>query len=519
MGALQWFGRSSLGLAVAVFLVASSRGALTPTNVLVLYNQNSPDGVEVANYYAQVHPGVQLLGLAGVSTDEQVTADYYLNVIRPQILPALNSSINCIVTTKGLPLRINVTEPNPVTYTDPFGIPRTVLRSWWKPYSSLESELTRIDQISTYQQMGDQTYFYGNPPSCNPYYNVTASFNYSDYGGMRLSARLDGFTTVQVKAAIDRAQQAVLLPTPCSQYLVMDDDPNSVGQDRISNLKTVLDGRSQAYVYDNTDAAVTTVSRPIIGYISHGTNDGAGGLEPGYIADQLNFTLANGAVFDTHESYNAITFRLPENQSQGLVAEWLAIGGTAGIGHVQEPLSGTPYEANEDQMFRMLLDGRTWGEAAWSSLQQLSYVNTVIGDPLMVWRQVLSGDANCDGTVNTTDLTRLLNNYGKTGKTWTDGDFNADGTVNQSDLTILLNNYNKTNRAATVAVGGGALQMAVPEPSSIAMLTMLPVFIGAWVVRWPRSIRLEGPASVRRDRWHATDLQQKRLRFAERRSA
>ena len=37
--------------------------ALSASNVLVLYNAASPDGQAIADYYAQVHPGVTLLAL------------------------------------------------------------------------------------------------------------------------------------------------------------------------------------------------------------------------------------------------------------------------------------------------------------------------------------------------------------------------------------------------------------------------------------------------------------------------
>lgn len=393
-------------------LIASTKGSIDQEGVLVLYNKGSGDGLQIANYYAQVHPGVRLLGLDlnGYDVNQgQISDDYYLNVIRPQVLSAIDSSVDVIVTTKGMPLRICVDNPNPGSYTDPFGVTRVVGANWWKPYSSLESELTRIDVVSTWQQMGDQTYFdTAGQPNCpqatkNPYYpylyypvaKTIGPFDYgtyavNGYGGMRLTSRLDGFTAAQVETAIDKAQQAYLIPN--YNYVVLDDDPNSVGGDRINQLKSVLNAKSQRYVYNNTDAPITTAPGPVIGYVGHGTNDGAGGLETGYIAGQLHFKLANGAIFQTHESYNAYSFQQGENVAgQGLVAEWLAIGGTAGVGHVYEPMSGRDYEANEDQIYKMMLSGYTWAEAAWSSMQQLSYVNTVVGDPLMTWKRPTPG--------------------------------------------------------------------------------------------------------------------------------
>jgi hypothetical protein len=405
--------RFLLGLTFALCLFSSfAIGGNDSEGVLVLYNNASNEGLEIANYYAQVHPGVRLLGLNLDGYDvneEQISDDYYLNVIRPQVLSAIDPSVDVIVTTKGMPLRICVDDPNPGSYTDPSGVTRVVGAGWWKPYSSLESELTRIDVVSTWQQMGDQTYFdQAGQPNCpqatkNPYYpylyypvaKTIGPFDYgayaiNGYGGMRLTSRLDGFTAAQVETAIDKAQQAYLIPN--YNYVVLDDDPNSVGGDRINQLKSVLNAKSQRYVYNNTDAPITTASGPVIGYVGHGVNDGAGGLETGYIAGQLNFKLANGAIFQTHESYNAYSFQQGDNMAgQGLVAEWLAIGGTAGVGHVYEPMSGRDYEANEDQIYKMLLSGYTWAEAAWSSMQQLSYVNTVVGDPLMTWKRPTAG--------------------------------------------------------------------------------------------------------------------------------
>ena len=76
------------------------------------------------------------------------------------------------------------------------------------------------------------------------------------------------------------------------------------------------------------------------------------------------------------------------------------------------------------------------------------------------------GDANRDGTVNSSDLSILLGNFNGTPRTWDQGNFNntAGGpntVVNSSDLSIILGNFNKTGVPVSVA--------AIPEPSSVLL--------------------------------------------------
>ncbi len=530
-----WGKRLFLGLVICLLSAAATQGVIGPDNVLVLYNSSSADGVTLADYYAQVHPGVHLLGISlpdinGVPPGEEVSADYYLQNIRQPILDSglLTSSIDTIVTTKGLPLRIDdsVTYPTNGVYTDPFGVSRTVRSGWWRTDSSLESELTRIDTIgagynpsipsslnTALYQMGDQSWkategLYLSPPcpqpTKNPYFGSSSSFNYSDtyitgYGGMRLTSRLDGYTTTDVINAINKAQQAYLLPIPNSTYIVADNDPNAEqsNQVMVQNLQqNVLAPGQTPYVTgicDNTTTAITTAPGPVIGYDSHGVH--ATGVNQNYVLN-LNFTLANGAVFNTHESFNAYTFNgQPGNNpmGQGSVADWLAIGGTAGVGNVAEPQSGSQNQANENQMFSMLLAGKTWGEAAWSSIQQLSYVTTVVGDPLMTWKQVMPGDANEDGIVDIKDLSLLGAHWGYSnpsmagGALWSYGDFNGDGKIDIQDLSMLGANWGKISTWASGGDAGAgqpfdmdAFLAGVPEPSAMvsAIVGLLALLVG-----------------------------------------
>ena len=490
MFARRWvaFSLAALG----VHTVASVAVAVDVGNVLVLYNQASPDGIQIANYYASTHPGVRLLGLTGLSTSEQISADDYLSVVRPQVLSALTSPTDVIVTTKGMPLRIQVTETAPPIvppaslpqYTDPSGITRSVLN--WRPYSSLESELTRVDTISTWQMMGDQSYSLYGHFTVNPYYKATSSFSSEQYD-MRLTARLDGYTVDDVKGAIDRAQNAYVGPanTPGGPVqFVVDNDPTRPYSATMTKLvNDVLTPAGMPTSYDNTTAFVSTAPGPVIGYDSHGAHQAS--TPSGYI-NALNMDLADGAVFTSIESYNAYSFNVGGyTGNQGQIGQWLQAGGTAGVGNVEEPTASWSTLPNEDLLFKGLLNGMTFAEAAWSANRQLSYVNTVVGDPLMTWKTLLPGDANLDGLVDIGDLSIMGAHWGQSvaagGYGWTAGDLNGDGVINSLDLALIGDSWGLASSWAqsSVATGGlsGAEMLALvspllattPEPQSIVL--------------------------------------------------
>lgn len=454
MGGKRTFIATSLVLLPA--LIGSTARAVDPANVLVLYNAASPSGQDIANYYAQVHPGVQLLGLTGVSTAEDITADAYLSTIRPQVMAALGPNTDLIVTTKGLPLRIQVTEPvppsiwpNPPSYTDPNGVFRQI--SSWKPYSSLESELADIDKVSSWQMMGDQSFTQSGHFTINPYYGSTSSFSHA-VTGTRLSARLDGYTTADVKAGIDRAQHAFIGPnnTPNGPVgFLVDNDPSKAYAPTMANLvNNVLTPLGLPVTYDNTSAFVGTAPGPVIGYDGHGTNQSS--TPAHYITAGLNTTLANGAVFNSWESYNAYSFNVGGyTGTQGQLADWLKVGGTAAVGNVTEPGASVTTVANEDKLFSMLINGKTFAEAAWSANRQLSYVNTVVGDPLMTWHQLLAGDANMDGLVDNSDLNIIGSHWGNSltpgGYGWSQGDLNGDGVVDLLDLSLMSSTWGQVS--------------------------------------------------------------------------
>jgi hypothetical protein len=87
------------------------------------------------------------------------------------------------------------------------------------------------------------------------------------------------------------------------------------------------------------------------------------------------------------------------------------------------------------------------------------------------------GDANLDGTTNSTDFSVLAANFNASGKNWVDGDFNYDGKVNALDFKYLATTYGLTLPAAADTVGGdiagaSSLGALVPEPASLGLLAV-----------------------------------------------
>jgi len=437
-------------------LAGQAAHGLDASGVLVIYNSASTAGQQIADHYAQVHPGVRLAAIDNVPVAEVVNESVYLDQIRPQVLAAMDDSVDCIVTTKGLPLRIVNNHPGSHLIVN--------------TYSSLESELTRVDTIDSADLMGNQMPpmpsippALTNPLMMNPYGGAAGAFDHNVYG-TRLTARLDGFTVSDVIAGIDRAQRV--------QYgnasFVVDDDPD-LSYDRMDLLANdVLAQAGVNYQYDNTDAFLSTAAGDAIGYVSHGTH---GGAPQGYILDRdngLQFATAPGAIFDTWESFNAYSFEEGGNRlGQGLIAEWIHRGGTAGVGTVEEPGASGIGVTDEARLFDLMLNGYTWAEAAWNATVQLSYVNTVVGDPLMRWSEQLApADANGDGEVDTDDLDLVLSNWGRS--TWAGdalhGDLSGDGWVGMTDLDVFLDGFNS-----------GLIEQSsryIPEPCSLGLLVL-----------------------------------------------
>ncbi len=95
----------------------------------------------------------------------------------------------------------------------------------------------------------------------------------------------------------------------------------------------------------------------------------------------------------------------------------------------------------------------------------------VDGDSIRVGPALL-GDANADGTVDLTDLSTVLNNFGATTGAWTSGNFDGGATIDLTDLSDVLNDFGASDSSAAGgdAVVGSGWAVATPEPASLGVM-------------------------------------------------
>jgi hypothetical protein len=164
---------------LAGLAVGPSALALSPDQVLVIVNDASPEGLEIADYYAAKRgiPSENVFHLV-TTTAEVTTKAAYASEIKAPVedyitSAGLRDTIRAVVTTKGVPLKVQ----GDYSYSSP-------LYDW----ASVESELTLL--FSPYEP---------TVPKTNPYYNAGVAFDRTD---MYLAARLDAYTVDEAKAEL-----------------------------------------------------------------------------------------------------------------------------------------------------------------------------------------------------------------------------------------------------------------------------------------------------------------------------
>lgn len=283
-------------------------------------------------------------------------------------------------------------------------------------------------------------------------------------GDLYLVVRLDGHTQADIEAMVNRAQGLIydvnaaafvldesgsngIADTGANSELDNQIGPMRVNDDFESTRDLLLaDGRfSPARIHYNAlGGTANWIVGPNVDYGSEGLRvtdslillahygsnhgnapDGAGVSANDTFADSFNYLP--GAIFNTIESYNARAFGpLGTRFNQEQVADFMAAGGTFGIGHCWEPFAITVTDTYP--LVRNFILGRmTWAEAAYTALPTLSWHYIVVGDPLARTFRSCE-DVNGDGRLDIEDVYAWHANP---------TDLNRDGQANLLDVQLL----------------------------------------------------------------------------------
>ena len=401
---MRGFGKCALVLSGLLWMTnMQAHAAAGYDDVAVIVNTNSQASQTIGDYFKAKRsiPASNII-YVNVSQSEEID-DAEFQSLRSQVeshLQANNlvNSINYLVTTKGVPLKVN----------------RGDTFSTSSPSASVESELSLI-LGSNASSIGGSGRIY------SPYYSRAASFTHAAYG-IYLVTRLDGYSVQDVLNLIDRSGPDTRVSK--SSRFVLDQDPSwnaiaSYLNDYLAQASSQLASEGKN-VELNADSIYVTMREEVVGYVSWGSNDRHASE---FTENAIPYnTWAPGALSETYVSTSGRSFEDPPSYGQSLIADLVREGVSGAKGYVYEPY--TTSMANSAMLFDRYLDGYNLAESYYMASRYVSWMDVVVGDPkttiTMVDGQLPVQLASLQGMFNTSNAqieltwTTLseLNNYG-----------------------------------------------------------------------------------------------------------
>jgi uncharacterized protein (TIGR03790 family) len=372
-------------LLIAVFLLAllSTPGFSQNSDAdatLVIFNNLDPQSGELAGYYAKQRsiPFDRVIGL-DCTMNETMTREEYDRTIAEPLRAIFNergwwkfrktsdstfsmqeNKIRFIALIRGIPLRIGAT---PIYEGDKKnGVGPVIDHN----EASVDSELACLGYFSK-QISGALN---------NPYFRSFTKITEANLAPLMLVARLDGPDAKTVRRMINDAVETEQTGLWGFAYI----DSRNIHEGQLSEgdkwlRRAADDARTHGLpvIHDN-GPDMFSQDYPM----RHAA------LYYGWYADNVtgpfvreDFQFNKGAVAVHIHSYSAATLREP---GRHWASPLLSRGATATLGNVFEPFLGlTP---NLDLFHERLREGFTFAESAYMATKIVSWMNTVIGDPL-----------------------------------------------------------------------------------------------------------------------------------------
>lgn len=353
---------------VCTVLTAAGAGAQTPGQVLVVVNKRVVVSTFIGGYYMQRRaiPAANRCTIDVPDADDISRAFYEASVEAPigkcLTRGKLTESILYIVTTQGVPLRVlgdGAQQANTA--------------------ASVDSELTLL-----YQKLHGATIPLAGTV-VNPFYQKRdAPFRHPQFP-MYMVTRLAGYETTDLKALVDRA----LTARNTGKFVIdVRADNNTPGNQWLRAAALLLP--KERLILDDS-AKVLTGIKEVIGYASWGSND------PDRKQRFLNFQWLPGAIATEFVSTDGRTFKPPPDRwtlgtwkdtaswyfgsPQTMTGDYIHEGASGASGQVDEPyLNFCP---RPDFVLPAYFEGRNLAESFYMGIPGLSWMNVVIGDPLM----------------------------------------------------------------------------------------------------------------------------------------
>lgn len=337
--------------------------------MLVIVNGRSAASRAIGEYYASKR-GIPPKNRCVIQTAdlEEIDRSIYDREIAAPVAAHLRSNgltekVLYLVTTLGVPLKIKGSGGEHAER------------------AAVDSELTLL-----YQDLKGKSHpLAGSLP--NPMFgNQDTPFRHPQIP-IYMVTRLAGYTVEDVRNMIDRSLAARNRGVVVLDLKSSTDEP---GNDWLRNTALFLP--DDRVLLDETDKVIYGAKR-VIGYASWGSND------PHRKQRKLGFDWLPGALATEFVSTNGRTFKQPPESwafsswklidrakwwmgsPQSLTADLIHEGVTGASGHVYEPyLAQTP---RPDYLFPAYLGGRNFAESFYIAIPGLSWMNIVVGDPLM----------------------------------------------------------------------------------------------------------------------------------------
>jgi uncharacterized protein (TIGR03790 family) len=373
--------RSILAFVLVPVLVIDGRAEQPlAASTIVVYNKAALDSPELARFYAQKR-GITSDHIVGLtcSTDEEITREEYdANIAGPlretfktrkwwtlretpeQQTVVMTTSIRFVAVVKGLPLKI---KPTASPYAgDQSGSGPVSNRN----EASVDSELATLGLFS--RQIAG--------PLRNPYFQSFKTIGDLDNPVLLLVCRLDAPQAETVRRMIVDSIAAEKRGLWGRAYVDGAHETAAgyaVGDQWLAEIQVQLHKAGVPVVYDNSPA-VFPDGYPMTDcalYYGWRTEKVTGPFA------QTEFRFSPGAIAVHIHSFSAMTLRDP---NANWVAPLLSHGAAASLGNVYEPY--LQFTAHLNIFNDHLLHGFTFAESAYSSIQVLSWMSVMVGDPL-----------------------------------------------------------------------------------------------------------------------------------------